>query len=211
VATYNLVQAVWDRTLLSPAEDVAVMTMHIRQVVSGAPDILPVTDQGRDDFSARFGNFVTTVKTHLTSKLVLRELRYYDVPSVPNAPMGDPVRVTPFNTACTSTGTPLPPQVALSVTFKTDHRLQWGRFYIPGFTHNDLDAVGRPARVTLDLIATAAKGLTSRSGTGACLTVFSRKGWTHHDPQQIQVDDVMDVIRRRRFSAATYRAQQSAG
>jgi hypothetical protein len=37
--------------------------------------------------------------------------------------------------------------------------------------------------------------------------VFSRKQWTHHDPQSVQVDDLMDVIRKRRYSKPHHRAQ----
>jgi hypothetical protein len=43
------------------------------------------------------------------------------------------------------------------------------------------------------------------------LTVWSRVGWTHHDPQTIQVDNIADVIRSRRFSTPTYRSTAGAG
>lgn len=187
------------------------MTMHIRQVVAAAPDLLPVTDEGRSDFAGRFSSFWQSWDQYVSSKVVFRELRFYDVADLPGGLMGDPVKIHPFDAPGTSSSPALPPQDALSVTFRTQHRLQWGRFYLPGLTAIQMDPTGRPLRALCDEIATATHILTNRSGTGAALTVFSRKKWSHEDPQLIQVDDVMDVIRRRRFSSATYRAQVSAG
>jgi hypothetical protein len=100
----------------------------------------------------------------------------------------------------------LPPQNALSVTWKTDQRKTWGRFYVPGLATNVLDTNGRVSTAWADSVVALAAPLASRSGTGACLVVFSHKEWTHHDPQQVQCDDVSDVIRRRRFSSVHYRA-----
>jgi hypothetical protein len=211
VADYNLVQCVFDRELVSPDEDVAVITMHIRQVVAAAPDILPMTDEGRQDFVSRLGSWWTQQRILISGYVQLREARFYDVPSQPGQDMGDPVLVHPFGLMGTSTGKVLPPQVSVSVTFKTDKRRTWGRFYLPGVTDTYLGPKGRLDPDICPQIASWTHALTSRSGTGACLTIFSRKEWTHHDPQQIQVDDIYDIIRRRRFSSPTVRANVSAG
>lgn len=211
MAKYNMVHAVFDRSGLAPNEDVAVCTMHIRQVVAAAPDLLPVTDEGRTDFVSRFGNFWLLWDQYVSSKVRFRELRFYDVPDTRGEKMGDPVLVHTFDLPGGSTTNGLPPQDAVSVTFRTPHRLNWGRIYLPGWTVTNFDSVGRPLRALCDELATAAHFLTDRGGTGAALTVFSRKNWTHYDPSEIQVDDVTDIIRRRRFSNATYRARVPAG
>lgn len=211
MAKYNLVQCVFNRDDLSADEDVAVITMHIRQTVQNSPDILPITTQGRDAFANRVYAWWQIVHAHVTDKIEFHEMRFYDVPDTPGADMGDPVQINGVQNKGTSTSNALPPQCAISVTFKTDQRKTWGRFYIPGFTESALDATGRLQATICQEIADATHGLTDRSVTAGALTVFSRKGWTHHDPQTIQVDDIVDVIRSRRFSMPKIRATHSAG
>jgi hypothetical protein len=206
VADYNLVQCVFDREDLSPDEDVAIVTMHIRQVVEASPDILPVTDQGRDDFTQDVRDWWEQIRQYVSVHVVLQELRFYNVPDQPGADMGDPVRVTPLVLQGTSSVGVMPPQCAVSVTWKTAQRKRWGRIYIPGCTLAILTSEGRIQGAVQNTMANAAVQLTDRSGTGAALIVFSRVHWTHSDVEQVQVDDVVDIIRRRRFSSVNYRA-----
>jgi hypothetical protein len=211
MATYNLVQFVFDREGLSAGEDVAVITCHIRQVVAGAPDIIPITDEGRDDFVADVTAWWDELQSWVAQQITFRELRFYDVPASAGPPMGDPVRIEPIGQPGTGSSGPLPPQIAVSVTYKTDKRLTWGRHYLPGPTRAMLDNSGRLTSDAGDGILSSSHHLTDRGGTGAALTVFSRKEWTHHDPQTIQVDDIFDVIRSRRYEMPLFRKTASAG
>ena len=211
MAKHNLVQIVFDRDRLAPDEDVAVITCHIRESIQGAPDIVDVSDQGRANFVNRIGNWWTTAGAYVHANTDLREARFYDVSSTPGGLMGDPVLVHTFNVPGRAVGNALPPQCAISVTFRTDKRKTWGRYYLPSMTVGELDGAGRLDQSVAGALATATALLTDRSQTGACLTVFSRKEWTHHDPQLIQIDDIVDVIRSRRFSTPLYRHQLSAG
>lgn len=120
--------------------------------------------------------------------------------------MGDPVMVEDVDLAGTGTGLPLPPQMSISVTFRTSQRKRWGRMYLPCPTTSWLSAGGRLDPAACTAIANATTFLTSRAQTGCALTVFSRVKWQHFDPVTIQVDDIYDVIRRRRFSQPTFRA-----
>ena len=211
MATYNLVQLVFDRENLAPSEDVAVMTCHIREVQQGLPDIFPMTDAARDDFISNVATWWAVVKGHMTQHITFRELRFYDVPSTPGADMGDPVKVQAVAEAATGTSGALPPQVSLSITFRTSKRKTWGRFYLPGPARSLCDDKGRIDSAAADSILTATHALTNRSDSGASLVVFSRKEWTHHDPQLIQIDDIFDVIRTRRYREPHYRKTLSAG
>lgn len=184
--------------------------MHIRQVVAAAPDLLPVTDEGRADFVANWSDFMAGIRQYMNAKIKQTELRFYDVPSTPGADMGDPVLIAPTNFIGTSQGDLLPPQCAISVTFKTPERKRWGRFYLPGIVVNALDANGRVEQATASTIALEATKLTSRAGTGGALTVFSRTHWNHQDPTIVQVDDIVDIIRRRRFSSPHFKSQYEA-
>jgi hypothetical protein len=206
VADFNFVQAVFDRSALVGDEDVAVMTMHCRKIIDNFPDFAPMDEQAREDFWSNFHDFWTQVADHVSVGVTCKELRFYDVPTTPGTDMGDPVEVKAIDVAGTATSAALPPQVSCSVTWKTEKRKQWGRFYIPGLTAATLQGNGYLQDALCDEIALAAKGLTFRGGTGAALVVFSRIHWNHLDPTEVQVDNVLDVIRRRRFSRPTYRA-----
>lgn len=181
-------------------------TMHIRKVINNAPDIFPMDQQARTDFASDWRTFWTAVRSHVSTKVKSSELRFYDVPANPGTPMGDPVHVEPIDLLGTATGSTLPPQCSISVTLKTSVRKRWGRFYLPGPTTTDMTTEGRLQGAVQNSLATAAAGLTFRGGTGAAVVVFSRVHWNHQDPTEIQVDDIYDIIRRRRYSKANYRA-----
>lgn len=218
VSTYNLVQTTFNRDGIRAGEDDAAITFHIRQVVEAAPDFLPVTDEGRDDFVNRLSTWWGAINGYVSGQAFMAESRFYDIPDGgpfpnkdPRAWMGDPVKTHVWNSPGTSGNPPLPPQVAASVTLKTAHRKRWGRYYLPCLTTAVLDGKGALLVGAADAMAAATHNLTSRSGTGACLTVFSRLHWNHEDPQTIQVDDILDVIRRRRYSMPLFRQTLSAG
>ena len=184
-------------------------TMHIRKHIAFAPDVGPIDDTMRDNFNGKFASFWGSIQSNISNKVRFRELRFYDVPSAPGIDMGPPKKIYSYGTLGTSSTSALPPQVALSVTFKTAERRRWGRFYLPGLTTSGMDAQGRVALGIMGPIATAAAALCNRSGTGANLTVFSRLHWNDQDVQQVQVDDIYDVVRRRRFSVPLNRSVAS--
>jgi len=211
VATYGFCQCVFDRTLLHADEDVAVITSHFRRVDNNLPDIFPIIDGTRTDYRDNWITWWNAVLHAVTPKVTFREIRMYDVPAAPNTNMGDPVAVYPINSPGTAGTDPLPPQVAMSVTFKTQHRLRWGRFYVPGLVESSTDSSGRFTTGIMTDILNATHTLTGRGGSGGSLTVFSRKYWNHEDPITIQIDDIPDVIRRRRFSTAVSKLTLDAG
>ena len=145
---------------------------HIREVVAGAPDILPVTDEGRQNFVNDLASWWAVLQSHVHINVFLQEARFYDVPSTAGVDMGDPVLIHTFNSPGTSAANLLPPQVALSVTFKTQNRKRWGRSYMGGFTSLASDATGRITQPIMTDLATAYQHLTNRSGTGAALVVY---------------------------------------
>jgi hypothetical protein len=125
--------------------------------------------------------------------------------------MGDPQLIHDFSNPGTNSSGALPPQVATSVTFKTAQRLRWGRYYLPHPARNTLSDKGSINVDFADALLAGTHELTRRDGNGACLTVFSHKYWDHQDPEFIQVDDIFDVIRRRRYSRPVFRQTLPAG
>jgi hypothetical protein len=75
-----------------------------------------------------------------------------------NLPWGDPARVLTNPVTLTGSGNVCPPQVACTVTEKTDSRRHWGRFYIPGIRVSMLNADG-------SLATNGATGIADRAQT----------------------------------------------
>lgn len=208
----NLAQVVVDRELVRPDEDVAVMTMHWRAAqVAGPDDGTPMNGTDRDIATQKIINFINSIATFISNKYEFKEVRWYDV-RTDSLPVGPPLQVGPLGIKGASANSALPPQVACSVTFKTALRKNWGRFYIPGIQSGELAPQGYFLTPMLAQIADAAAALTDRGGTvQQTLTVWSPTEKTHHDPQIVQVDDVPDVIRSRRFSSTLHRETRNAG
>jgi hypothetical protein len=97
------------------------------------------------------------------------------------------------------------PQVACSITFRTGVRKSWGRTYLP------LNAAGVLSNGSLpsgqvDAIAGATNTLmTSAASSDFHLVVVSSSLASSLNIEKIEVDDVTDVIRRRRWKSATYK------
>jgi hypothetical protein len=190
------------------AEDVAVTTHNFTNFTGGAVD--PSWDSG--DFGTvetAMSLFWDAIKPYMKSTTVLHQYRWYAKTKATEAPATEnpPVRVTSVSKTMTGTGAALPPQVALSVTEKTAARKNWGRFYIPSLTVDILEAAsGRLTSGTADLVANAAKTMYETCATAELVpVVWSQKhkhAWT---VERIQVDNIFDVIRRRRWETPTYR------
>lgn len=207
----DLCQVVFDRGGLSANEDTAIIALHCRGVVAGLPDQLnPMDNTNRADFANKVQSWFQSLQGDIVTGITLRESRFYALGSSAAELLGAPDLVVPHGISGSSAGAPANPQMAISITWLTDQRRQWGRSYLPGVTATHLDSNGRILQSFCTALANKSHVLTNRSGTGACLTVWSRKQWTHHDPQWIQVDDVPDVIRSRRYKSTHFRAKIAA-
>lgn len=208
----DLCQVVFDRSGLGPEEDDAIITCHVRGLQAALPDnLFPMDDAARTQFGTRLDAFFTWYCPFMSTYYKVIEYRFYALPSAANLPMGPPAKVITVNHPGTKAGAPYPSQIACSVTWKTDRRATWGRFYLPGLVDPGGGGGRFPLSTFLAPLTTAAHNLTSRSGNGGCLTVWSRKEWTHHDPQTIQADDIPDVVRSRRLKLVVNRATWGAG
>jgi hypothetical protein len=102
-------------------------------------------------------------------------------------------------------------QVAMSVTEKTAFPGHWGRFYLPLSGGSDFTSTRRFDTATVDSVANA---------VGACYATLQTAEFFPVIPvtqvdktpargllqvTDVQVDDVPDVVRRRRLSQTTYR------
>lgn len=231
VATYTgtfelrKLQVKWGRSSGAAAgTDDAVTTHHFLRLAAGAPSDAWVAA----DFLAvesAFNTFWGAIKSHWMPATVLKQYRWYKVgPSI--SPPQLPVRIVDGTTAGTSVERPAPPQVAISVTEKTTDAKSWGRFYLPHpaigsqeintssripttFQTSLADAADTMYQAfltasTIGVVYSAAKASRVTKG-GATLPAIAARALS---VDQIQVDDVYDVIRSRRWNEPLLRIQR---
>lgn len=213
----NLVHVIFDRTAQAPNEDMALFTLHIRGIVDNLPDSLgSITNGDRDAFATTVQSFWDTIKVNVSTMVKLVQIRFYELGEDLQTDMGPPVYVKTYNSAGASSFQIMPPQMAMSVTLKHPSTggvgrtgSRWGRFYIPGWTAGAFAGTGRFDSTFIGTVANKAVELYRPSGgvNGCKGTIWSRKAWAHFDPNVIQVDDVPDVVRSRRFSSTNTRAK----
>lgn len=195
------------------AEDVDVIGIQFLKAPGGVPTNSWL-DSDYTTLETAFGSLWNTLKVKYPSYMVLSQYRWYaDGPALhPPPPEGNPARrVTDLTVAGTSGAiVNMPPQDAESVTFKTSTRRGWGRVYMPAM-HGDsltLNANGNLTTAATDLLASSwVTFLNAARAASLVPVVFSL---THSKAMEIlivQVDDLIDIQRRRRWKRADYKKQ----
>lgn len=229
VATYSdpfelrKVQMIWSVADAAVSqEDARVCTFHLIK----APGGVASSDWVAADFTAMMSalDYFWTALAPLYPQEVMwdRVKVYRDGPAIvpPQVPVFDQDK----NVSGTDGANPLPPQVAISVTEIAGVKRHWGRFYLPNATVSILTGYGRMSGTAQTTIATAVdalytawvaaglvpvvyrKALPEReTKSGATLPARAASAWS---VEKVQVDDVLDVIRRRRFKYPTLRVQR---
>lgn len=116
-------------------------------------------------------------------------------------------RVTSRSAAGTGGTSTHPDQVAETVTFITPSRRHWGRVYLPAFAEGFNDQYGRILSSTVDTVAGAFH--TAFASMVALTVPVVPLVWNSLNPGalciwKLSMDDVYDVIRKRRPKHATY-------
>lgn len=196
-------------------------------------DLLKVADGGSDnswtgaEFTAigsAIDSFCTAVRSHLATTHTYAELRAYRMRFNPGDPgpgqgplnppkpfqmTGPPVYVIGKSQAGTGASV-YPYQVACSVTLRTGWPRHWGRIYLPGFG-STMDTKGRIPSATTVTIANAAFDLAddlAAAGFLWCVPVTQLNKQRFHGllgVRDVVVDDIPDVIRRRRPKYPAFR------
>jgi hypothetical protein len=230
VATYSapfelrklhLIFSVADSAVAS--EDARVCTFHLAKVSGGS--IVDTWDGA--DFTALVGaidTFWPAVKPKYPDETKLDRIKVYkagpDI-SPPQIPVYDAER----DVAGTAANGPLPPQVAVSVTEMAGSKLNWGRFYLPNPSRDALSPYGRIDSTWAGAVADAVDTMYEAWKTAGLHPVVYRaalparekkngvelpaRAATAWDVETIQIDDVFDIIRSRRFKYPTLRTQRA--
>jgi hypothetical protein len=229
VATYNdpfelrRLQAVFtQKDALVASDDARILTIDYIKLAAGAP----VSSWDAADLTGirtRFETFWTTLKPEFSADISLTRMKIYKLgPAVfpPQVPVYDATVASP----ATGSATPLPPQCACSVTEKAGSKQFWGRFFLPPPGVTRITQYGRFTTAFLTLVADAADVMyegarvagtpavvyrrplpVRQQKNGVQLPARSASAWTVDD---LQVDDIVDVIRSRRWKTPLLRTQR---
>jgi hypothetical protein len=221
------------RSTTADVDDQRVMTFHLLKLASGSP----VDTWVAGDFTAvetALDTLFGSILTFQTNRIRLSQYRWYK--AGPNdTPPQEPVRVVDKNVigSVTTFSHGLPPQVALSVTEITASRRAWGRVYQPltavagsagdavvnadgkfGTTYltamaNAYDTfyeACRTANVPI-VVYSPAKPQRPKKPSGTLPAIGARALTV----DTIQIDDIPDVIRSRRWKNTTLKVQRAIG
>lgn len=205
-------------------EDIDVITMHFLKAPGGTPTNSWL-DSDYTTLETALDTWWASLKLKYISTIQLGQYRWYASGpewDITPAPYNPARRITERSVVGTAAGTSaLPPQCAMSITQRTASRPTWGRFYLPApgvgvlategiilssaVTSLAADVVtmfntARAANL-LPVVFTRARGeYTRRDGT-----VLPAKAASCHTVDSIQVDNIFDVIRSRRWATVTQR------
>lgn len=192
-----------DRKTEQPSSDSAAMHFDFLNVTGGTPDDT-WTSADYDDLELKIATWCTAVADRVKVGNKFSEFRWHRVGTgvvLPNPAQ----RTSPFAAPISGTdSTSGAPQVASSITFRTGVRTSWGRTYLP--IGGGYIAAGRLSTGAVDDIAAATHALvTAAAASDFHLVVVSKPLASALNVEQIEVDDVTDVIRRRRWKTTNYR------
>lgn len=198
-----------------PIQDAAMFTLHLVNITGGVPDASWIAGDYTTAETA-LDAFWTTMKAHYTLAIALAGYRWSaDGPAF--KPFGSSNSPTLRNTARNVLGTHdveiLPPQVAASVTEVTaakytahnvegvgdQLRNRWGRFYMPPPAVDKIQN-GRFTAAFCTALAGATQTLYNALRAADLIPVmYSPTTGSAWSVDSIHVDDIVDVIRSRRF------------
>lgn len=229
--TFEMRKLMW-RLSRTPAtggtEDVDVCTFHFLKVAAGSP-VAWTDSTDLPALETLLGNYWGSLKANYSTFIHSDQYRWYkDGPAFYELrdgvykPLlsGNPaIRVQEVDVPGTSgITTVLPPQSAISVTEKTESRHNWGRWYLPAATSGICDAAGRILAVTVgQMLGYAVTFYNAARAAGYQPVVWSiqkpERPKKNGDvlPEQparayevlsLQMDDLFDVIRSRRWDTS---------
>jgi hypothetical protein len=186
--------------------DIAECHFDFLNMTAGAPDDTWTTT----DYSTLETALTTwwnSVGAKISGSYKLATISWYKIGNGITPPNPNVRQVVP-NISATGAFGDLPAQVACSITFRTASRKSWGRTYLPlGAMGASTDlSGGRWSNSYVDAIANATHTLvTSAASNDFYLVVWSHTKNALLNVESVEVDNVPDVVRRRRFKAATYK------
>lgn len=193
-----------DRTGLVAGLDDAEFHFDFLNITGGSPDDT-WTSTDYTTLEGYLDAFWTAIKGYVHPGCKLKAYDWYRH----GVGIGSPnpaERVTSRSVAGTAGTDALPPQDSSTITFRTAVRRSWGRTYLAGLAQGACAASGVFSNAFCDNVANAAAALLhSAIGSDFPMVVVSIHNDAVLNVEQIEVDNVPDVQRRRRFKSASYK------
>lgn len=162
----------------------------------------PATDVQKAAVESAWTTFWGSWKSMAAPEVALAEYRWYHF-NFDDTLTGPPTRVTPITPVPGTAGLAQIGQVASTVTLRTPLRKNWGRVYLPGGIQ------GTPGFLTntnVDNQVAYFKTFAQACDTADLnCVVYSRIKQAVFNIAQIEADNVLDVVRRRRPKNSTYK------
>ena len=189
-----------NRTGLQP--DVFENVLHFIRTDSGNVGTLATATQ-MGAVETAWGTFHQNARGWIENYIALDAYRWYGL-TLADPLGGPPLRVTDVTNVAGTQTLGMPSQVATSITMRTAMRRHWGRVYIPG------SRLGSEGLVTSTDVTSLAgyfrTFVNSASTAGLTPVIFARDRQAVMSISAVEVDNVPDVIRRRRPKASTFRS-----
>lgn len=151
----------------------------------------------------RLDTFFADLGDCISSGAAVVSYRWHKMKGDGSGPETGSVRFTEKDISFSGSGL-LPPQVACSITEMTSDRRRWGRFYLP-FLAPPLNSGGRLESSYAALIADSAESLYSLADADILPHVYGAKDPSSLPVRAVRVDDVLDIIRSRRWDSTGLR------
>jgi hypothetical protein len=199
-------KAIYTRARLTGLEDVAVTTHDFH-----APNFDDFTDDQCRLIGDQYEGFWIRINPFIANSYVLLETRFYKGYNGDGSP-GEVDLVHPSGENGAAVAGACPPQIACSVTeiLGAESRRHWGRFYLPGPAVSSLATDGSWSPDFVTAVANEAKVMYDAWTTSDVFPIV----WVGRAPggasgfaqvTEIRVDNIPDVIRRRRFEDVSQR------
>lgn len=185
-------------------DDVADMHFDFMNITSGDPDDTWTTTD-YTDLEGYLSTWFTSIAGRMSTTHTWQEIRWYRV-GTGITPPNPAERVTLTGAGGTASGAMSAPQNACSITIRNAAPRHWGRTYFPGLPAGAWTGAGQLGSGTVDDLcgATDALAVSAKTKEFYLGTLCPSLG-SFLSAEQIQVDDVSDVIRSRRWRNVTYR------
>lgn len=189
-------------------EDLCTNTFQFVNITSGVVDSSWIAADYAT-VEARLTTFYNAVKGNLAKQAAALTYRWYDMPRAAGVENPPVERITAAVPDLNPTPGMLIPQAACSITKVVPMRKHWGRIYLGPLNSSSTDNLtenGRLKNTVVDSIATAHQAMVAGlQADDFPMVVYDQAHSALFAVEGTRVDNIVDIVRRRRPQENTYR------